>query len=160
VDLYKRRFFLHFGNSCFKCGKQEKAKQDIGAPPHLCMDHHIPMSLGGHLVPGNLVSLCRGCNEWKLDRAPGEFYTAEELVRLQPLLETQQALFAFSFNWGKWEQDREAYLLELGVDQASVCAALHDENFVGYVGSGGDRIGVTITIGDNLLQLLAGTKSK
>jgi 5-methylcytosine-specific restriction endonuclease McrA len=157
-DLYKRRFFEHFGNSCFRCGKQEKQKQEIGAPPHLCMDHHVPMALGGHLVPGNLVSLCRACNERKLDRDPVEFYTAEELVHLQPLLETQKDLFAFSFNWGKWEQNREAYLLELGVDHANVRAALHDEYFVGYVGLGGDRIGITIIVGDNVPLQLAGTK--
>ncbi len=145
-NLYKRRFFEHFGNCCFKCGTPEKPKQEIDAPPLLCIDHHVPMALGGHLVPGNLVSLCRRCNEQKLDKAPSEFYTVQELARLQPLLDTQRSLFAFSFNWGKWEQDREAYLLELGVDQESVRAALHDEYFVGYVGTRNDRIGVTITL--------------
>lgn len=45
-DLYKRRFFKHFGNCCFKCGKPEKPKPEIGAPPNLCMDHHLPMALG------------------------------------------------------------------------------------------------------------------
>jgi len=158
-DLYKRRFFAHFGNSCFKCGKLEKVKQEIGAPPHLCMDHHMPMSLGGHLVPGNLVSLCRGCNERKHDRDPVEFYSAEELLRLQPLLNSQHELFAFSFSWDKWEQDREGYLLELGVDEASVCAALHDENFVGYVGSGRRNIAVATVISGNLFQQISGAKS-
>lgn len=160
ADLYKRRFFESFGNSCFKCGKQEKPIQEIGAPPHLCMDHHIPMALGGHLVPGNLVSLCRGCNERKLDRAPTEFYTEEELVRLQPLLESQREIFAFTFNFDKWGRYREAYLLEVGVDQVSVGAALTDECFIGYVGSGGNHVGVTITIGDNLVLQRSETKSE
>jgi hypothetical protein len=153
-DFYKHRFFAHFGNCCFKCGKPEKIKQEFGAPPHLCMDHHVPMALGGHLVPGNLVSLCRKCNNHKLDQAPTDYYTQEELERLQPLLDTQKTLFAFSFNWDRWKQNREAYLLELGIDSETVHAALHDEHFVGYVGTGEDRIGVTITIDDDLLQQL------
>lgn len=155
-SLYKRRFFEHFGNCCYKCGKPEKPKQEFDAPPNLCMDHHVPMALGGHLVPGNLVSLCRTCNEQKLDKAPAEFYTVEELARLQPLLETQQELFAFSFNWDKWERDRESYLLEVGIDQETIQATLHDECFVGYVGTKVDHIGITITVDDELLRQLKG----
>lgn len=151
-DLFKRRFFEHFGNRCFKCGKLEKAKQEIGAPPNLCMDHHLSMALGGHLVPGNLVALCRQCNEQKRDKHPSEFYTQEELARLQPLLDIQQSLFAFSFDWEKWEQNREAYLLATGIDKEVVRAALHDEFFVGFVGTGENRIGVTITLGDDFLK--------
>jgi hypothetical protein len=157
-DLYKRRFFEHFGNCCFKCGKPEKPKQEIDAPPNLCIDHHVPMALGGHLVPGNLVSLCRRCNEQKLDAAPSEFYSLDELTRLQPLLDTQRDLFAFSFNWDKWRQDREAYLLELGVEQDTVRAALHDEYFVGYVGTGGDGVDATITLDEGFLRELANIK--
>jgi len=153
-DLYKRRFFEHFSNRCFKCGKPEKANQEIGAPPNLCMDHHLPMVLGGHLVPGNLVSLCRQCNEQKLDKHPVEFYTQEELARLQLLLSTQKDLFAFSFSWDQWNQNREAYLLAIGIEQEIVHAALHDEYFVGYVGTGESQIGATITIDDDILQRL------
>lgn len=157
-DLYKRRFFEHFGNCCFKCGKPEKPKQEIGASPNLCMDHYIPMALGGHLTPGNLVSLCRQCNELKLDKAPSEFYSLEELTRLQPLLDAQRDIFAFSFNCEKWEQNREAYLLKVGVEQDTVRAALYDEHFVGYVGTGGDYIGVTITLDEDFLRQLSSTK--
>jgi len=156
--LYKRRFFEHFGNCCFKCGKPEKQKQEIDAPPHLCMDHHVPMALGGHLVPGNLVSLCRACNEQKLDKAPADFYTVDELARLPPLLEAEHELFAFSFNWVKWDLNRRTYLLEVGVDQETVQAALHDEYFVGDVVTGVDRIGITISVGDDLLRQLKGDK--
>lgn len=151
-DFYKRRFFEHFGNHCFKCGKKEKDKQEIGAPPILCMDHHLPMALGGNLIPGNLVSLCRQCNERKLDRLPSEFYKQEELACLQPLLDSQKKLFEFSFNWAKWNQNREEYLLSIGLDREVVRAALHDEYFVGYVGTGENRISITITLGADLSQ--------
>ena len=153
-DLYKRRFFEHFGNRCFKCGKPEKIRQEINAPPHLCIDHHVPMALGGHLVPGNLVSLCRDCNARKLDQAPTDFYSEDELQRLQPLLNAQEELLAFSFDPDRWRQDREAYLLEIGVNADIVQAALHDELFAGYVGMGGDRIGITITLNTESLQKL------
>lgn len=159
-DLFKRRFFEHFGNRCFKCGKPEKVKQEIGAPPHLCMDHHLPMALGGNLTPGNLVSLCRKCNEQKLDKHPADFYTQEELARLQPLLTSQVSLFAFSFNWDQWARDREGYLLAVGVEKEDVHAALHDEDFAGYVGTGEEHAGVTITIDDELLQQLLGSKQQ
>ncbi|MBX9720721.1 MAG: HNH endonuclease, partial [Candidatus Obscuribacterales bacterium] len=134
----------------------EKLAQEIGAPPHLCIDHHIPMALGGHLVPGNLVSLCRVCNGLKLDRDPTEFYTTEELDRLQPLLASQQELFRFSLDWDKWSKDRERYLLDLGVDQHTVHLALHDEHYPGYVGAGTEQCGVTITLDERILRELAG----
>lgn len=153
-DLYKKRFYEHFGNRCFKCGLKEKAEQEIGAPPNLCMDHHVPMALGGHLKPGNLVALCRKCNEKKLDKHPTEFYTQEELTHLQPLLNNQTSVFAFSFNWEKWSEDRESYLLSIGVDKNIVHAALHDEYFVGYIGMPEQQVGVTISIDDTYLQRL------
>jgi 5-methylcytosine-specific restriction endonuclease McrA len=139
-------------------GKTEKVTQEFGAPPHLCIDHHLPMALGGHLTPGNLVSLCRKCNELKLDRHPADFYTQEELTRLQPLLDSQESLFAFSFNWDQWILDREAYLLGIGVAKEVVHAALHDELFAGYVGTGEGQAGVTITIDDESLKQLFGTR--
>jgi hypothetical protein len=145
-DLYKRRFFDHFGNCCFKCGKPEKRKQEIGAPPNLYIDHHIPMALGGHLIPGNLVALCRKCNNLKRDKAAGEFYTGQELASLQPLLDAQKELFSFAFDWGKWREDREGYLLEPGVDPNTVYAALHEEYYAGHIGTDTDRIGVTIRL--------------
>ncbi len=144
-DHYKRKFFELFSDRCFKCGQQEKLVQELSAPPNLCIDHHIPMALGGHLVPGNLVSLCRRCNGLKLDHYPALFYTDEELVRLLPSLEAQHNLFAFKFNWDKWNSDREAYLLEIGIDRELVHAALHDEDFIGYIGTGDEQGGIQIT---------------
>lgn len=155
-DLYRRRFFESFGNRCFKCGMPEKATQKIGVPPNLCIDHHIPMALGGHLVPGNLVALCRVCNGLKLDRSTAEFYTTEELERLQLLLASQQELFRFSFDWNRWSKDRERYLLDLGVDSGTVHLALHDEMYAGYVGTASAQCGVTITLDENILRELLG----
>src|SRR3990170_7226536 len=88
-DLYKNKFFSLFNHQCFKCGIKEKPLPEIGKPPILCIDHHIPKVLAGHLVPGNLVALCRGCNNKKHDKSPEEFYTPEELKKLKPILEKQ-----------------------------------------------------------------------
>jgi 5-methylcytosine-specific restriction endonuclease McrA len=146
-DVYRRRFFSLFKNCCFKCGRPEKQKQEIGSPPILCIDHHVPMALGGHLVPGNLVSLCRDCNNRKLDVPPAAFYSPEELKRLEPLLEAQHSLFTFELDWDRWLDDREAYLLDLGVEPTAISAALYDEKDYRYVGPGrtGEDSGSTAT---------------
>ncbi len=161
--LYKRKFFNLFGNSCFKCGKLEKATQEIGFPPNLCMDHHTPMALGGHLVPGNLVALCRRCNGLKLDKSPAEFYTQEELERLQPLLDAQGDLFEFSFDMNKWKNDKETYLLELGIEKEIVHAALYDEYSVDYIGDidlEEKKVGITITIDEESIERFLKMASK
>lgn len=134
-DVYRKRFFSLFQNRCFKCGRPEQ-QQQIGSPPVLCIDHHVPMALGGHLVPGNLVSLCRDCNNRKLDASPTAFYLPVELERLQPLLDAQHRLFEFSLDWDRWMSDREAYLLDLGAEPAAISAALGDEEDHRYVGPG------------------------
>jgi len=78
------------------------------------------MILGGHLVPGNLVALCRNCNNKKLDHPPAEFYTADELDKLKPILENQSDIFSFSFDWSYWNRDRKGYLISLGVESQAV----------------------------------------
>jgi hypothetical protein len=133
-DVYRAQFFKLFEDKCFKCSKPEKPEPEFSKPPVLCIDHHIPMARGGHLVPGNLVSLCRDCNHRKLDRSPDAFYTAQELARLQPLLDAQQNLFTFVFDGERWMTDPEEYLLELGVPAKIVDAALNDETYLHYVG--------------------------
>ena len=77
---------------------------EFGQPPSLCIDHHIPMILGGHLVPGNLVAFCRNCNNKKHEQPPGEFYTREELVKLKPILEKQREIFVFTFDWNYYQR--------------------------------------------------------
>jgi hypothetical protein len=112
----KKRFFGFFGGRCFKCG----------SPNHLVIDHHIPIILGGHLVPGNLVALCRTCNNRKADNPPELFYTVQELERLAWFIENQQNVFEFSFDYEAWEKDRASYLISLGIDAVLVEAVLTD----------------------------------
>ena len=157
-DVYRRRFFAAFQEKCFKCGIPEKLRQEVGAPPALCIDHHVPMYLGGHLVPGNLVALCRDCNNRKRDKPPADFYTEEELRRLKPLLDSQKELFAFTFDWDRWQRDRETYLLDVGVRSETVKAVLTDEahpHFVGVANNdGGVHFRVDISIDEKMLAEL------
>jgi 5-methylcytosine-specific restriction endonuclease McrA len=145
-DVYRSRFFASFQNKCFKCGLPEKVKQEYSAPPALCIDHHVPMFLGGHLVPGNLVALCRDCNNRKRDRPPIDFYTEDELSRLKPFLDSQEELFAFKFNWLRWQEDRKTYLLDVGVKPEIVQAVLTDENHLHFVGIANKNAGMIISI--------------
>lgn len=148
--MYKEKFFDLFGNQCFKCGRPETYRSGVAGVKLLCIDHHVPMALGGHLVPGNLVSLCRACNERKLDRAPETFYTLEELERLAPILELQHALFDFQFDQDAWSDDRRSYLLGLGFEPDLVHALLYDESHRHFVGLPGPRWGFTISISGDL----------
>jgi len=121
-----KKFFQLFDNRCFKCGLTERNR--------LAMDHHIPIARGGHFVPGNLVPLCIDCNNRKSDKPPEAFYTQEELERLQPLLAAQQNLLPFKFDFDRWGDDREGYLLDIGIDPALVHEVLHNEDHPLYVG--------------------------
>ena len=145
ADIYKNKFFALFEHRCFKCGIKEKPYPEYGRPPVLCIDHHIPMILGGHLVPGNLVALCRSCNNKKRDHSPEEFYTPEELEKLKPILEKQGDIFLFTFNWKHWRQDRQGYLLSLGVEPNLVHELLYNPEHPGYMGMESDSTGVTIS---------------
>lgn len=131
--LCKSRFFALFDNKCFKCGTPE-LPLSVGRPPVLCMDHHIPMVLGGRLEPGNIVSLCRHCNEGKLDQPPEQFYSHQELERLKPIFAQQAALFTFTFDDEAWRKDPAAYLVSLGLDVGLVDQLLHDELHPDYIG--------------------------
>ena len=144
-DVYKKKFFALFGNQCFKCGIKERPHIGFG-PPVLCMDHHIPMIWGGHLVPCNLVSLCRSCNNKKHDSLPEEFYTPEELDRLKPILEKQHEVFNFNFDWKYWEKDREGYLLSLGVDPKLVHELFYNPEHRDYIGLASENSGTMIKI--------------
>lgn len=145
-DVYKNKFFALFNHQCFKCGIKERPRKEIGQPPTLCIDHHIPMALGGYLVPGNLVALCQKCNNIKLDLTPELFYTPEELEKLKPILEKQADIFEFYFDWEYWNRDREGYLLSLGVDRKLVHELLYDHEHPDFVGMPSDGIAVTISV--------------
>lgn len=133
-DVYKNKFFALFDHRCFKCGAKERPYQEIGRPPVLCIDHHIPMALGGHLVPGNLVALCRNCNNKKLDSPPEKFYTPNELERLKPILEQEDEVFSFTFELDAWHEDREGYLVRLGVVPSLVQELLFNSDHPDYIG--------------------------
>ncbi|MCG6170143.1 HNH endonuclease [Leptospira sp. FAT2] len=123
INHYKQKFFECFDNQCFKCKKEK----------HLVIDHHIPMSLGGHLIPGNLVALCRKCNGQKWDNPPEKFYSRKELQELQQFLIKEKEVFEFEFNWDFWNKDREGYLISLGIDRKLVHQVLNDKNHVDYI---------------------------
>jgi hypothetical protein len=136
----KKQFFAFFGDTCFKCGSSGT----------LVIDHHVPIVLGGHLVPGNLVALCERCNNRKSDIPPECFYTKAELERLQEFLDGQHRMFEFVFDHKAWEANRESYLLALGIDAGLVCEVLSNPDHRFHVPSRVDSegIGVTIRIAD------------
>lgn len=121
-DIKRVELFSLFAHRCFKCAR-------VG-PMH--MDHHVPQALGGRLVPGNVVLLCPACNELKADHHPNEFYSAQELERLMPILKAQLPLFDFKFNWNLWGRDPVAYLTALGVsEEVAIRAARERESGIG-----------------------------
>jgi hypothetical protein len=140
----KQKFFAFFGDACFKCG----------SPGPLVMDHHVPIVLGGRLAPGNIVALCRDCNNRKGDRPPEKFYAPAELERLRPVLDNQGGLFDFKFDQEAWEVDREAYLVSLGIEPEVVCEVLTNPDHRFFIPPPDDSepIGVTITIDDSMLK--------
>ncbi|MCR4347895.1 MAG: HNH endonuclease [Sulfuricaulis sp.] len=136
ANLYKNKLFALFEYQCFKCGSND----------FLDIDHHIPMVLGGHLVPGYLVALCKKCNNKKLDLHPEDFYTPEELSRLEPILKKQTELFEFEFDWKRWKEDRKGYLLSLGIDPNLVNEVLNNPNHRYYIEPPSQMPSVTISI--------------
>ena len=104
----RRQLDALFDVRCFRCGSVESLE----------LDHHVPQSLGGRLVPGNIVLLCRRCNLAKLESAPRDFYSEAELERLAPILAAQLHLFDFRFNWTRWNNHPMEYLVSMGIDAA------------------------------------------
>lgn len=158
-EIYKNRFYALFNHQCLKCGIKERHPYKQKGPPVLCIDHHIPMILGGHLVPGNLVALCRSCNNKKLDRPPEEFYTSEELGKLKPILEKQRDIFDFTFDWNYWNRDRKSYLISLGVGPQTVDELLNNPNHPDYIGpttlrNETEKMEITIDVSDLIQDMI------
>lgn len=133
--LYRDRLLGLFNHRCYKCRQ----------PGPLDLDHHVPMVLGGQLVAGNIVALCKRCNNVKHDRAPEEFYTADELATLESILVAEEKVLAFRFDWNHWNADRRAYLIAIGIDPTLVDEVLTDPNHPLYI-EPLSEIGVRIAI--------------
>ncbi|MGE0854190.1 MAG: HNH endonuclease [Hyphomicrobiaceae bacterium] len=139
---YRNKLFALFEHRCFKCRRPGRLEtyQGMEHVPFwrgLDRDHHVPISLGGHLVPGNIVVLCTSCNSRKHERDPRVFYTAEQLEALRPLLAKEPEVLAFAFDWERWQEDRREYLMSLGVAGELVEQVLNNEDHRYFVGKGG-----------------------
>jgi len=64
-----------FNGKCFKCGKNTR----------LSIDHHMPLSKGFKLSYSNAVVLCSNCNSSKNNKHPKEFYSKDELIKLNSM---------------------------------------------------------------------------
>ena len=95
-----------FNGRCFACG----------SPQDLQLDHHVPLSRGGRREPGNIVMLCMRCNQQKWDYPPEEFYSANELAYLAPLLAQEAEVLAFEFDNERGVADPFLYLRNVGLD--------------------------------------------
>ncbi|WP_157056358.1 hypothetical protein [Pseudorhodobacter aquimaris] len=76
--------WTRFNGHCFRCN----AKLLSARAMHL--DHTRPLALLWPL-DGSATALCGSCNSEKRDRAPADFYTAEELARLAEITEVPLA---------------------------------------------------------------------
>ena len=74
---------VFFGNKCYNCCSTE----------NLTHDHHLPLSRGHALAPGNAVLLCKSCNSSKHNKLPKNFYSKEQLKEITLLLENQLQLW-------------------------------------------------------------------
>ena len=146
TEAIKDKLYNLFGHQCFRCASQKRLE----------IDHHIPQYLGGRLWPGNLVLLCARCNSAKSDKHPQQFYSAEQLERIDGILKKQLDIFDFKFDRRKWDRDRKGYLLQLGLDAELVNEILTSPEHRFYVGpiehAEGTSIVISIdlsTLGDN-----------
>ena len=149
ADVYKNQFFALFNYQCFKCGAKEKNYQEYGSPPVLCINCHIPIGLGGHFIPGNLVSLCRICNSKKQAYHPEKFYSLEELNKLKPILDKQGGILDFVFDWDHWHRDPGGYLLQHGVDSKLIHEILNNPDHPYYIGSQDSGLEIFISLDVN-----------
>lgn len=136
-EAAKDKLYSLFKHQCFRCNSQKRLE----------IDHHIPKYLGGRLLPGNLVLLCARCNSEKGDKHPKQFYSTEQLERIDDILNKELDIFDFKFDWRKWERDRKGYLLLLGTDVKVVNEVLSNPEHRFYVGPRENDEGTSVTIG-------------
>ena len=131
---YRNKLFALFEFRCFKCSRPGTIRTDYKWMKHvpfwcgLDRDHHVPINLGGHLVPGNIGVLCKSCNSKKHETEPERFYTETELRKLQPYLDKQDEVLRFNFDLEAWQEDRSAYLISLGIDKQLVHQVFNNED--------------------------------
>lgn len=136
---FRNKLFTLFDYRCFKCSKPGVLRTDFKWMERvpfwrgLERDHHVPISLGGRLTPGNIGVLCTSCNSRKKEKSPQSFYTAAELGRVQRYLDKEEQVLQFKFHWEAWRQDSAAYLVGLGIDRELVSVVLTNENHRYYV---------------------------
>ena len=148
---YRNKLFALFEFRCFKCSRPGTLRTDyewMGHVPFwrgLDRDHHVPINLGGRLVPGNIGVLCKSCNSKKHEADPKDFYTAPELTRLQRYLDKQVDILSFTFDRDAWREDPSAYLISLGIDEQLVTKVLNNENHR-YFQPPSSPIGISLTV--------------
>lgn len=124
AKIHRDKLVALFDGKCFLCDATE----------NLHIDHHVPLKLGGHLLPGNLSVLCPRCNSTKGDLNPELFYVPDELERIRPLLESQKEIFNFQFDRDRWRNDKRQYLLDLGASEELIHDMFNDEMSRYYLG--------------------------
>jgi hypothetical protein len=144
-NKFKRQFYGLFDDKCFNCRRQciwrivDESDDFHGGEwvqDQLVIDHHYPFERGGRLASGNLVSLCKACNSRKGALYPEDFYTSNDLERLQPYLVAQDIIIPKSHYWpheiyiafmrSSWDEKLESLLAE-GVNIELARSALKNE---------------------------------
>lgn len=76
--------FKVFENKCFRCNSVN----------YLCVDHHYPLSRGYALSVENASILCISCNSKKYNKMPDNFYSKEEIQKIDDLFKQAKILRA------------------------------------------------------------------
>lgn len=113
---FKLNFFELFDNKCFKCKRlaawvaypeSDEIMGGLLAQRQLVIDHHVALENGGRYQPGNLVSLCQRCNGRKHTKHPEDFYSDQELAKLQQYLIVQRDIFPPDGKYWPWKKYEE-----------------------------------------------------
>jgi hypothetical protein len=104
--------------------------------------------MGGILQPGNMVVLCKTCNNQKLDRDPNLFYSERDLLRVSQLLEDEKKVLEFSWDWDFYNRDPKSYFLSIGVHEETVRKIFEDPEYRYYIEPRNQDDCVTIDLSD------------